>query len=263
MSGRELAQQINISQSKISRIESGRTIPTMPEVTDWVDAVDASADTRHLLVTLTEQAHTEVQTWRHALQDQPHMQDTVQNWELQARASYTFQPSVVPGLLQTAGYARRVFSMFQLPYGKEDIAAALAARLDRQLVLYDEDRTFHFLIAEAALRWRPGPRALLIAQLDRICSLSTLTNVSIGIVPLDQEAVAPNSHGFVIFEPQDQEQPDFVAVETIHANLKVHGPAEVELYRSRWGLLRSAALFDDAARRFLDELSAEIRAMPQ
>ena len=64
MSGRDLAQRIDISQSKVSRVESGVTVPSLPEVRAWAEAVDAPEDVREYLVALTEATHTNVLRWR-------------------------------------------------------------------------------------------------------------------------------------------------------------------------------------------------------
>jgi transcriptional regulator with XRE-family HTH domain len=259
LSGRDLAQRIGISQSKVSRIESGATVPSLPEVTAWARAVQAPADRRQLLMALTEMAYTEVQSYRQALQARTHIQDEIEERELRARRVCTFQPSVVPGLLQTAEYARRIFSMAAPAYAVDDIAAVLSARLRRQLALYEEDKQFEFVITEAALRWRPGPVKLLLAQLDRISSLATLDNVSIGLIPLRGQAISPVSHGFVIYHVDDGDWDAFVEVETIHANLIVNDPDNVGLYQQRWTQLAKMAVFDDDARTLLTERAAEVR----
>jgi transcriptional regulator with XRE-family HTH domain len=203
LSGRELAQRIGISQSKVSRIESGAVIPTAAEVTAWAEASGAPSQTRSLLLDLTERALPELYAWKDALRDQTHLQDDIQQWEREANSVRVFQPSLVPGLLQTAEYARRVFALFHPPYAERDIPAVLGARLDRQLALYEDGRKFEFLITEAALRWRPGPPRLLRAQLDRISTLSTLENVSIGLIPHTVEARTSTPHGFVMFGRND------------------------------------------------------------
>ena len=260
VSGRELAQLLDISQSKVSRIESGTALPTLPEVRAWAEAVDAPAQVRELLSALTEAAHTDIRSWRTELHDRPHLQNVIREVEATARTTRTFQQSVVPGLLQTAEYARQVFSMFQeVPYTKEGLAAALAGRLDRQARLYDEGRDFRFLITEGALRWRPGGPQLLAAQIDRVATLSTLSNVFVGVLPLSVPAKAPNSHGFTLYEPMDEEQDAFVNVEMIHANTNVYRPSDVELYRNRWNTLEETALHGDEARAFLYELALEMR----
>lgn len=260
VSGRELAQRIGISQSKVSRAESGSALLSIPEVAAWASATGASPAVADLLSALTEAAYTEVHHWGSTLQDRPHIQGDIQDLEQRARKVLTFQPSVVPGLLQTAEYARRVFCLFQPPYPEQEIPEVLTARLDRQLALFAGHQRFEFLITEAALRWRPGSPALLQAQLDRIASLSTLDTVSIGVIPLDVEAVTNTSHGFVLFEMAGRDDCDAtVLVETIHANLVVNDPESIALYRARWSLLEQMAVSGDEARAFLAAVEIDLR----
>src|SRR5215475_3319145 len=194
---------MGISQSKVSRIESGAVVPSVPQVAAWVDAIGGSAETRARLTALTEAAFAEVQAWRTVIPDRAGLQSQIQQHEASARLVQVFQPFLVPGLLQTAEYARRVFGFFHLPAEEGDLSRAVAGRLDRQLALYEEDRQFEFLITEAALRWRPGPHAVLRAQLDRIASLATLSNLSIGLIPSDVEASTVLTPGFDILRDQD------------------------------------------------------------
>lgn len=260
LSGRDLAQRIDISQSKVSRVESGAAVPSLPEVRAWAEAVQANADVREYLMALTEATHTNVLRWRTDLPGRAHIQDQVEETERDARRVLIFQPSVVPGLMQTAEYARRVFQMFEeRPYGKDDLSAAIAARLDRQLALFDESRTFEFLITEGALRWRPGPLSLLVAQLDRIGSLSTLSNVTVGLLPQANQAVVPHSHAFTVYEPRNDERDEFVNVEMVHGNLQVLVGADVVAYRRRWDSLWRTAIRDEEARDFLRRLADEMR----
>lgn len=260
LSGRELAQRIGISQSKVSRAESGSTLLSIPQVAAWASATGASPDVADLLSALTEAVYTEVHNWGTMFRDRPHIQGDIQGLEERARKILTFQPSVVPGLLQTAEYARRVFSMFQPPYLEQEIPEVLGARLDRQMALFGDRQRFDFLITEAALRWRLGPARLLLAQLDRISSLSTLDIVSVGVIPLSAEAVTNTSHGFVLFEMMEHDENDaMVLVETIHANLVVNDPESIALYRTRWSLLEQMALHGDEARSFLAFVTSDIR----
>jgi transcriptional regulator with XRE-family HTH domain len=260
LSGRALADRIRISQSKISRIESGASVPSLPEVQAWAEAVQAPANARTALYALAEAAHTSVADWQTELRDKPHVQGDVEQTERSSRRVLTFQPSVVPGLLQTAAYARRVFEMFQEPaYSPEDLAAAVNARLDRQLLLHAPRRRFDFLITEAALRWRPGSHAMLGAQIDRISSLSTLGNVAVGVLPMSIQAAVPYSHAFTIYEPADEEADPMVNVEMIHANVQVFNPTQVAAFQRRWEALDRSAVHGDEARTLLQGLVAELR----
>jgi transcriptional regulator with XRE-family HTH domain len=263
VSGRQLAERIGISQSKISRIESGTSLPTIPQVTAWAAAVGASGDEAEALLALAEAAYTEVHPWNAALQGHGHLQDDIQELENRAGVKRVYEPSVIPGLLQTAEYVRRIFTMFQPAYAEFDIPAVVAGRLDRQVALFDPARQFEFLITEAALRWRIGPVSLLRAQLDRIASVSTLENVSMGLIPQTAPALTHVPHGFVIFEPAGDEDDALVLVETVHANLTVGEASQVELYHRQWSLLARTAVYGAAARALLAEVAADISALSQ
>ncbi len=259
LSGRQIAEQIGISQSKVSRIESGTTIPTIPEVNGWAAAVSASDSTVERLLMLADAAYTEVHPWDAALRDQPHLQDDIQELENSTGTKLIYEPSLVPGLLQTSEYVRRVFTIFEPAYAELDIPAVVAGRLDRQLGLFDPARTFEFLITEAALRWRLGSADLMLAQLDRIASLSTLENLSVGLIPQDARVLTHAPHGFVIFEQADHGTDTLVLVETVHANLTVSGARHVALYRRQWSLLAQMAVFGAAARDLLAAIASDIR----
>ncbi|HYY78505.1 MAG TPA: DUF5753 domain-containing protein, partial [Actinomycetes bacterium] len=155
----------------------------------------------------------------------------------------TFQPTMVPGLLQIADYARRVMSQGN-PSEQADIAQAVAQRLERQTILYDESKAFEFIITEAALRWRPGPPRLMRAQYDRLVSVASLPNVELGIIPLEIEAPDAYLHPFVIFELGDD---PLVTVETLSAQMQVNDPQEVAVYRRTLDRYRRAALWADKA----------------
>ncbi|SMD26212.1 helix-turn-helix domain-containing protein [Kibdelosporangium aridum] len=257
LSGRDLAQRIGISQSKVSRIESGRSVPSMPEVDAWARVTNASDDRKEWLTAMTNAVFTEVQPWRATLADS-HVQNEVHERERNARLIRTFQPSVVPGLLQTADYARYVYSLAQ-PYPDHEVATAIAGRMERQVALYEQDRRFEFLITEAALRWRPVPLHSHLAQLDRITAISTLENVSIGVIPLAQQVLAPAPHAFIVYSENDGDLDDFVEVETVHANLIVNDLDDVAIYQNQWSMLCRTAIFDDELRTFLAALITEFR----
>jgi hypothetical protein len=150
--------------------------------------------------------------------------------------------------------------MFQEPpYGPDRLAAAVAARLERHLLLHDPRRSFDFLITESALRWRPSTPAMLAAQIDRISSLSTLSNVAVGVLPFAIQAAVPYSHAFTIYEPADDEDDVSVNVEMIHANLQVFRESDVVAFRRRWSALDRSAVHGDDARTILHGLVAELR----
>jgi Domain of unknown function (DUF5753) len=91
--------------------------------------------------------------------------------------------------------------------------------------------------------------------------VSTLDNVSIGVIPFSAEADTAYLHGFSIHDEGDVGDEAFVLLETVHAWLTVSAADDLTLYDNQWSTLRKAALTGDEARDFLGALSAEMRAM--
>jgi transcriptional regulator with XRE-family HTH domain len=263
LSGRQLSDQIGASQSKISRIESGAALPSIPQVTSWMVAVGASVPTTSRVMALADTAYAGVDSWDAAMRERPSLQPDFQEIEDRSRAVLVYEPTLVPGLLQTAEYARRVFVMFDPPYAGSDIPDAVAGRVDRQVALFDPAREFAFLITEAALRWRPGPPGLMLAQLDRIGSVSTLGNVTVGVIPQCAQALTHVPHGFTVIEPADPDEDALVFVETVHANLTVSDKGQVSLYRRQWSLLEKTAVYGPEARELLTSIAASVRDLPE
>ena len=258
LTGQQLAEQTGLSQSTISRIELGQAVPALPDVDAWARATRASQEQLVELRKLAEAVAVETISWRKAARrGLPALQQDVRELETTASTVLNFQPTIVPGLLQTADYARRLVQS-GYPGGRQDIAAAVTARLERQAILYDESKYLEFVIAEAALRWRLGPPPMMLAQLDRIASVATLPTVAIGIIPQDAEVTAWHVHGFALLDDRDEGGP-VVRVETLTTGLSISDPEAVERYREAFRLLREAALFGEQAGSLIGALAGELR----
>jgi transcriptional regulator with XRE-family HTH domain len=239
ISGREMARRTGVSQPTMSRIGHGVAVPSVPVAQQWLDECAADADTRERVLALVEAALGETRAWRDLLDEQEHLQDVARERNAAARLVRNFQPTVIPGLLQTAEYARRILAM-----GRTDSPAALAARLDRQQVLHEPGRRFEFLLAEQLLHWSPGPGALT-GQMDRLASLATLEQVALAIVPADA-AVGVAWHNFVIREPADG-GPVYVTTELVHGAQEISDPESVGIYVALWERLWKASVVDEDA----------------
>jgi transcriptional regulator with XRE-family HTH domain len=259
LTGQQLAELIGLSQSTVSRIELGEAMPSLADVQHWAQATGASTQQHEELRALAEAAAVETISWRKAIRrGLPDLQRDARDLEATSATILNFQPVIIPGLLQTADYARRLVQS-GYPGGRPDIAAAVSARLERQAILYDEGKHLEFVIAEAALRWRFGPPQTMLTQLDRLISLATLPSVTIGIIPQTAEVAAWHIHGFAILDARTNGAP-VVRVETLTTGLSISEPQEVERYRQAFRLLRDTAIFDDQARDMIRALMAEFRA---
>jgi transcriptional regulator with XRE-family HTH domain len=183
MSGRQLAESLSWPPSKVSKLENGRQTPTDDDIREWTRATGSEDETEALLASLhtLEVQHAE---WQRQLRTglKPHQQEIA---DLDARTQLfrAFESTFIPGLLQTAEYARARFAQSITVFKvRNDINEAVAARVQRQEILYQLDKQFHFVLTEAALRYRLCPPEVMLGQLDRLVSFSALPNVKLGII---------------------------------------------------------------------------------
>lgn len=241
LGGRPLAKKIGgITQATVSRIERGQTLPSVPVVRRWLVACGADAETSVKLVALAEAVHTYTRGWAALLDEHGHAQREFRARELASRRVRNFQPTVVPGLLQTPEYARAALSMGRT----RNVDAAVADRIERQTILYEEGRVFAFLLAEQVLRTPVGGAEVLAAQRDRLVSLSRLPTVELAVLPTAPVVMALWSN-FIIWEPK--EEPPYGAAETWLGESKVEDPGEVALLDEVWSRLWAAAAAGDDA----------------
>lgn len=226
LSGDALASQTGLSQSKVSRVERGQSLPSLDEVRAWARATGATREELAEVAALLDHVATTATSWR-ILHQLGLAQKQVEIAELEQRTLHiqTFQPTMIPGLLQTADYARR---MIEIAYEPGDVARAVAARLERQTILYDASKRFDFLLTDGALRWADQ------AQRDRLQSVATLPNVTVSMTT----APFPFLHPFVIWHLEDER---LVTVETYSAELQVRDEADLTRYEEVWQRLSQTA----------------------
>jgi transcriptional regulator with XRE-family HTH domain len=254
LSQAEAASRTGWSQSKVSKSERGATLLPPEDVRVWARLTGADQETSDRLVGLAVDLNTEDADWSADEGEFAERNIYIGDVERDSAGLRNFQPSAVSGLLQTADYARRVMTLLDRR-GEHDVPAAVAARAERQTILYDTSKRFEFVLTEGALRWRPGPPELMLAQLDRLLSIATLPNVSIGVLPFDREATALYVNGFTIFDHPDD---PFVLVESYGGERRFHDEKTLGKYRSVFAELHESALTGseatDVIRRLMDDL---------
>ena len=252
MSNSEVARQIGLSHSSVSRLEDGQVLPSFDEVDHWSSAVGASEGVRTQLRALTAAAATEIMAFRPWLRAGPAaIQEDVGRLEESSVAVRACEHLIVPGLLQTLEYAKRIMGAFERP--RVDLELAVAARIARQALIHDPARNFEFIVTEYGLRWSPigTPRAVLSAQLSHISELAGLPNVSVGVIRTGVQTKVALEQGFVFYEGAGAEDSagiiDVVMLETLAELILVTNQADVMDYRSQLAWLREAADFGPAA----------------
>ena len=144
-----------------------------------------------------------------------------------------YEHNVIPGLFQTAAYCAAMLS-FWIGFLKTpgDLDAAVAARMERQKVIFAPGKRFDVVLEEQALRTWFGTAEVQAGQLGRLLEMMAVPTVSLGIIPLMTERTAVASAGFWIFDDS------LAALETPTASIEVTRPQEIELYARMFGHLQ-------------------------
>jgi transcriptional regulator with XRE-family HTH domain len=253
----EAAHAIRGSESKISRLELGRTGFKQRDLTDLLALYGVAQDEPATLLALAKQANKP--GWWH------HFGDAAPDWfgdylglEGAARVIRTYEVQFVPGLLQTREYARAVMRL-----GPTDLPGELAERrvelrMHRQGLLQRADPPrLWTVIDEAALRRPIGGPEVMRAQLRHLIEVSSLPTVSVQILPFSVGQVALVGAMIMLRFPEG-ELPDVVYVEQFTGARYFDKPADTEQYLHVLNQIGTAAQPPTATRSVLERILKEI-----
>jgi hypothetical protein len=182
------------------------------------------------------------------------MQERVARIEAAAAEVCVYQPALVPGLLQTEGYARLVIGDGGIIAG-EALDKAVAARMARAPVL-GSGRDFVLIMPEGALRWQAGSPAIMIGQLEHIAAVTLAwPTVQVGIIPQSQPARVFTTHGFSLYDRRA------VILGTRTRTATITDAADVADYARLFSDLEALSSFGAAAREILSRIAGEYRAL--
>ncbi|MGW3723559.1 helix-turn-helix domain-containing protein [Streptomyces sp. NPDC000851] len=255
LEGKDLAAKLGWQTSKVSRLQNGKQTPTRADLTAWaraIDRPDVEPELHGLLAGLDmKQRH---RSWRRQLAGghQARQEIAVRQTETTTMIR-GLEVSRVPGLFQTPEYARAIFDAnaeFRgIPATTE---AAVEKRMRRQEALYDPDKSFRFLVCEAALYHRACPVDVMAEQLDRLYNLVGQRRIELGILPFGAQLRRTAPHAFWIYDRR------LVIVETISEELWLTGDEDIELYERAWDWLADSAEYGSPARRLIGRARASL-----
>ncbi|WP_405557368.1 helix-turn-helix transcriptional regulator [Streptomyces canus] len=163
--------------------------------------------------------------------------------EAEARASAISQyaPLLIPGLLQTAAYARAVCRAYQPTAPEEKIEKLVAARMERARLLDDPTEPMLWAVVdEAALRRVTGGRTVMTEALHHIAQLARRGRVIVQVLPFDAGAHAAMEGSTKLMEFEDA--PPLVYFEGVGTGRLEDDPAIVRHQRFTYRLLMASAL---------------------
>ncbi|SBT47163.1 helix-turn-helix domain-containing protein [Micromonospora auratinigra] len=253
LTGDQVIERIGwASASKLSRLENGRSRPDPDDVAVLLALYQATEEQCAELLAITNEAG-DMRGW---LRNFPVMTEQQRGFaELEAGCSEIseYNPVLVPGVLQTAGYARhRIISAARVaeqagdPEGGEDPETEVRARQARQqqLLTRQDAPRYTAVLEEAALGRRAGPPDVLHAQLVHLCELAMLPNVTLHLLlrdtPVGDWYLPPTA--FSVYRFADPLDPETLAIEGGFTDVMSTEVNTLNRYKVVFEWLRSAAL---------------------
>lgn len=243
----QLGRRLSFSADLVGKVETNERAPT-PEFAGRCD--DAFPHLEGLFGRLLGLARR----W-----DGPHPQwfrDWVQA-EQEATSLRSWEPMLVPGLLQTAGYARALFRAWQSGASDDELEELVSARIERQNILgRPRPPELWVVIDEAVLHRLIGSRKIMHDQLLHLADASCRPSVTVQVVPADVGTHAGLLGGFIV-AGFGEGAPSILYVETAVEGQTIERSALVSRAALVFDRLRSEALPSRASRELIGKVAEE------
>jgi transcriptional regulator with XRE-family HTH domain len=250
----EAARLVGWHQSKVSRIETGRSGVKPTDVELLLDAYEVrDAELRELLVVLAGSDDNGRHHWWHAYRGLlPSTYSDFISLESQASVMRTLENSVVPGLLQTPEYAREVTLAAVDGAPDDKVDALVEVRLARQHVLRSNPPLrLSAVLDEAALRRTVGGPAVMARQLEHLAEAAQLPHVRIQVLPFGVGAHVGVTGPFVIFSFPSRSDLDVVVLDHLTSSLYLERKEDLQAYSEAFDSLQVHALSPEETLDFI------------
>lgn len=248
LSLRELADELGWDWSTLGKLERGQTLGS-PEV---AQALDEYYGTPGLLLAL----------WELAVADPAQFKEQYRRYmllEAEAVSLWHFAVSILPGLLQSDGYAREVLAAGGTK--GEELVQQVEARVGRRALLMGEDApTFRTILSEAVLRTPLRDAGAWREQLEHLADVAERPHVTLQVLPL-----GAGLHGLVGTAVMFLRLPDGRAVaytETAYQGQLIEESREVERLQRAYDSMRDLALSPAESRKLIGQMLEEAPCDP-
>ncbi|SEF28509.1 Helix-turn-helix [Amycolatopsis pretoriensis] len=253
---RELARATDVYPAELSNWELGLRVPKLEEVALLLGQLRVGLAERNRLLELAE--HAREPNWLEStMPGAPADVSAYVEYERTASAMLSWEPNLVPGLLQTREYVRRIVA--EPGRGPDEVDRRTEIRLARQKRLRGRDPLqYSVLIGESAIRQGLGGPTVMAEQLRRLLFELDRPNIGLRIVPAT-ELGHPGLHGsFTVLEFIGL--PPIVFLEQYRASAYLYDDDQIAAYRAAAKTLASLALSEPDSARYLREVIAELEA---
>jgi hypothetical protein len=235
----------NWSETKVSRVETGRIAVHPGDIDELLRFYDVEAGDRAAIMELARLARQ--RGWWHQYGDAlPDWLAIMVDLETAATSLRTYQAEVVPELLQTERYARAVLATDPGGLATDTIDRKTALRLARQeLLTADRPTQLSAVVSEGVLHRAVGGRDVMREQLDHLARLAARPNVTLQVVPFGAGAHAGFGGSFVVLDFAEPTDPTVVFVDHLTGALYLEREVDIRTYVSAFEQVTSVALDSD------------------
>ncbi|RBQ17413.1 transcriptional regulator [Spongiactinospora rosea] len=231
ISREEAGDAIRSSHSKISRLELARIGCKIRDVADLLTLYGVTDEPeRATLLELAQHANTP--GWWSAYSDvTPHWLHAYLGLEQAASLIRTYEVQFVPGLLQTADYARAVIALGDIFVSQARIDRGVELRMGRQQILHAAHPPRLWAVLDEAVLRRPiGGSTVMRAQVRHLMEAAELPHVTIQILPFSAGGHAASGGPVTILRLPERDLPDVVYLEQLASATYPDRPADVSHY---------------------------------
>lgn len=240
----QLADAVGYSLEQVASVEQGRR----PAKSAFTRAAEEVLDARGALRALQEEVD---------LAKLPAFFQDFASIEIEAVSRFSYEPLVIPGLLQTETYARAMLTGHCPSLDEDVIEQRVEARLERQRLLTRTPAVeLCFILGEPALRTLVGGPDVLRTQLQDLARHAASRNVEIQVMPMSHGVHAGLNGPMVLLETAEHRHVGYV--ESQGVGTVIGDPAKVSAFGLRYGKLRSQALNIEESSRLVERVAGEL-----
>ncbi|MET8333037.1 helix-turn-helix transcriptional regulator [Streptosporangium canum] len=242
LSMQEVAERMDLTAASISRMETGRRGIRPRDLRAFLDMYGVAETGREPLLALAKEARQRG-WWQNYGDVLPGEYATLIGLEAEAASTRTYQQTLVPGLLQTAEYARSVIAASRPGDTPEDVERRASVRMERQKRLTGQDPLeLSVILGEGVVHQHVGTAQITADQFHHLAEASRRPNVMIQILPYRAGAHPAMTGSFTIVGFPAPSDLDVIYLENMSSGLYLEDAADVRRYVTVFDYLRAAAL---------------------
>jgi transcriptional regulator with XRE-family HTH domain len=255
LSQKQVSEALDWSVSKIIRIETGAVGLSVTDLRALMDLYKITDEKRQ--AELLELARgSRKQSWSEYGSVYSAAARTLFGYEAAAKIIYKYEPTFIPGLLQTEEYARALLE--GVGHSEDEIEPIVRSRLERQQLLAQNPRPrLEFILGEAVVSRAVGGRVVMLRQIERLKELAARPRISLQIMPFSAGVHPSMGEAFTILEFTDQNLDDLIYLENAgRESVSLENPDLVAVYRRDFVTLQGLASPSGDFAMVIDKITA-------